>query len=42
MKVRVLEAEYEDPYYNLAVEEAIPIAVGRGLVDPTLRFWRNR
>jgi lipoate-protein ligase A len=42
MKVRILEAEFDDPYYNLAVEEAIPLAVGRGISDPTLRFWRNK
>jgi len=42
MKVRVVEAEYEDPYYNLAVEEAIPLSVAKGIAPPTLRFWRNK
>jgi len=39
---RLLDVEYpEDPYYNLAVEEAIARAVGEGIVPNTLRFWRN-
>jgi len=39
---RLTEDEWLDrPYYNLAVEEAIPRAVGQGDVPPTLRFWRN-
>ncbi|MGC8631128.1 MAG: lipoate--protein ligase family protein [Thermoprotei archaeon] len=42
MKLRVVEAEYEEPYYNLAVEEAIPLAVAEGKVPATLRFWRNK
>lgn len=38
---RLLDLEYEDPHYNLAVEEAISIAVGEGISPETLRFWRN-
>jgi len=39
---RLLEVEWpEDPYYNLAAEEAIAQAVGEGLAPVTLRFWRN-
>ena len=33
--------EYEDPYLNLAMEEAISIMVGKGVVANTVRFWRN-
>lgn len=41
-KWRLLEAEWpEDPYYNLAVEEAVARAVGEGVAPTTLRFWRN-
>ncbi|MDP7974688.1 MAG: lipoate--protein ligase family protein [Thermoprotei archaeon] len=40
--LRVVEAEYDDPYFNLAVEEAIPTLVGAGEVPPTLRVWRNK
>lgn len=39
---RLLEIERpEDPYYNLAVEEAVARAVGEGIAPTTLRFWRN-
>lgn len=39
---RLLEVEWpEDPYYNLAVEEAIAMAVSEGIAPTTLRFWRN-
>ena len=38
---RLLDLEYEDPYMNLAVEEAIPRMVGKGIVPNTVRFWRN-
>jgi len=39
---RLLEAEWpEDPYYNLAVEEAVARAVSEGVAPTTLRFWRN-
>ncbi len=38
----MLEVERpEDPYYNLAVEEAVARAVGEGVAPVTLRFWRN-
>lgn len=38
---RLLDAEYQDPYMNLALEEAIPLSVGKGASPNTLRFWRN-
>ncbi len=39
---RVLKIEYPNyPYLNLAFEEAIPLAVGKGIVPETLRFWRS-
>jgi len=38
---RILDLEYDDPYMNLAVEEAIPRKVGEGKVPNTVRFWRN-
>lgn len=38
----MLEVEWrEDPYYNMAVEEALALAVGEGIAPNTLRFWRN-
>ena len=37
---RLLDLEYEDPCANLAAEEAVLTAVGRGARN-TLRFWRN-
>ena len=40
-KWRLLDLEYKDPSMNLAVEEAIPVAVGEGSVLNTVRFWRN-
>jgi len=41
-KWRLLEIERpDDPYYNLAVEEAVARAVGEGVAPTTLRFWRN-
>ncbi|NIM45199.1 MAG: hypothetical protein GTN80_04770 [Nitrososphaeria archaeon] len=39
---RLLNLEYPDPYRNMAVEEAILLAVERGWAPNTLRFWRNR
>lgn len=40
---RLLDLEFfEDPYFNMAVEEAIPRKVGEGVVRNTLRFWRNK
>jgi lipoate-protein ligase A len=38
---RLLDAEYRDPYMNLALEEAIPISVGKSASPNTIRFWRN-
>jgi len=39
---RVVDVEYpDDPFMNLAVEEAIPRAVGEGASPPTIRFWHN-
>ena len=31
----------ERPHFNLAYEEALALAVAKGKVPPTLRFWRN-
>lgn len=43
MRLRVLLYETpDDPYYNLAFEEAVPRARGCGAVPDTLRIWRNR
>jgi len=40
--IRVLDLEYpEHPYLNLALEEAIALAIGKRVVPETLRFWRN-
>ncbi len=37
-----MDVEYrDDPFMNLAVEEAIPRAVGEGKVPSTVRFWHN-
>ncbi|MGD0979278.1 MAG: lipoate--protein ligase family protein [Candidatus Bathyarchaeia archaeon] len=38
---RLLDAEYPNPYMNLALEEAIPSNVGKGASPNTIRFWRN-
>jgi lipoate-protein ligase A len=39
---RLLEVEYrDDPFRNLAVEEAIPRMVGSGKSPATVRFWHN-
>ncbi len=39
---RVVDVEYpDDPFMNMAVEEAIPRAVGEGAAPPTVRFWHN-
>ncbi|MEM3421045.1 MAG: lipoate--protein ligase family protein [Candidatus Hadarchaeum sp.] len=40
-KWRLLDIESSDPCMNLAIEEAIVKTVGAGLVNPTVRFWRN-
>ena len=37
-----MDVEYRDnPFMNLAVEEAIPRVVGEGKVPSTVRFWHN-
>jgi len=36
-----LDIEYEDPFMNMAVEEAVARRVGEGTVASTVRFWRN-
>jgi lipoate-protein ligase A len=38
---RLLDVEYQDPHMNLALEEAIPLSVGKGASPNTIRFWRN-
>lgn len=37
-----MDVEYQhDPFLNMAVEEAIPRAVGEGKATDTVRFWHN-
>lgn len=38
---RFLDLEYDDPYFNLSVEEAISTSVRERLTPDTIRFWRN-
>jgi lipoate---protein ligase len=39
---RLVDMEYrDDPFRNLAVEEAIPRTVGGGKAPSTVRFWHN-
>lgn len=38
---RLLDLESEDPAMNMALEEAIARAVGRGVSEGTVRLWRN-
>jgi lipoate-protein ligase A len=39
---RLLDVEYpDDPFLNLAIEEAIPRSVGESDVPNTVRFWHN-
>lgn len=39
---RLVDLEYrDDPFKNLAVEEAIPRMVGEGKAPSTVRFWHN-
>ena len=38
---RLLDLSHEDPYLNMAVEEAILRSVGAGESKPTLRLWQN-
>jgi len=39
---RLLNVEYDDPYRNVALEEAILMCVGSEAAPSTLRFWRSR
>lgn len=36
-----MDLEFDNPFANLAVEEAIPTLVGKGQAPNTVRFWRN-
>ncbi len=38
---RLLDIEFSDPSFNIAVEEAILTFVGKKLQPSTIRFWRN-
>jgi lipoate-protein ligase A len=38
---RLLDVEYPNPHMNLALEEAIPLNVGKCESPNTIRFWRN-
>jgi lipoate-protein ligase A len=38
---RQLDIEYRNPYRNMAVDEALLIAVDRNIAPNTLHFWRN-
>ncbi len=39
---RIVDVEYpDDPFMNMAVEEAIPRAVGESVAPSTIRFWHN-
>jgi len=39
---RLIDIEYQDnPFMNMAVEEAIPRVVGEGKAPSTIRFWHN-
>ncbi len=43
MNVRLIEEDYpDDPYMNMAVDEAIFQEVAKGKSPPTMRFYRNR
>jgi len=39
---RLLDLAYDDPYRNIALEEALLRSVGSGAAPPTFRLWRNR
>jgi len=39
---RLLDLEHENPFLNLAIEEATARIVGRGATPNTVRFWRNK
>jgi len=38
---RLLNSEFADPYMNIAVEDAVLMAVNEKLSPNTIRFWRN-
>ena len=38
MKWRIINHEMQDPYMNLALDEALTEFVGKELVKPTIRF----
>lgn len=38
---RLIDSEYQDPRKNLALDEALLIAIERKSAPNTLRFWRN-
>lgn len=38
---RLVDVDYLDPYKNVAVDEAISMAVEGRMVPNTIRFWRN-
>jgi len=37
-----MDAEYQNPYWALSIEEAVAIRVGQGLTPNTLRFWKTK
>ena len=39
---RVLDSRSFNPYRNMAIEEAVLLAVNEAKVPNTIRFWRNR
>ncbi|MFX1520957.1 MAG: biotin/lipoate A/B protein ligase family protein [Promethearchaeota archaeon] len=39
---RLLDVEFDDPFFNMAAEEAILAFVGKEVVPSTIRFWRNK
>ncbi len=39
---RLLDLEYEDPYMNMAVDEAVLKTVEAGAAPNTVRFWMNQ
>lgn len=39
---RLLDVEFDDPFFSMAVEEAILSFVGKEVVPSTIRFWRNK
>jgi lipoate-protein ligase A len=39
---RLLDVEFDDPFFNMAIEEAIVTFVGKRSVPSTIRFWRTK